>query len=118
MATPIEMDVVDNLLLRGLHRRRVDRGQAGPRDGYLRKVYFKDGDNVKEGQPLFLIDPRPYQASLDQAKADEHRVEALLKRLDNDFARAERLLPQKTISKEEYDRVAAERTGRRPMCEP
>jgi len=109
VSKPIEKDVVDNLYFEG-YTAAVSTVDIRARvTGYLSKVYFKDGDNVKEGQPLFLIDPRPYQASLDQAQADEGRVEALLKRLQSDFTRAERLLPQKTISQEEFDRTAAER---------
>ena len=64
---------------------------------------------MKKGQPLFLIDKRPYQATVDQAKAELARAEAQLKRLNADFARAERLLPMKTISQEEFDRIAGER---------
>src|SRR5688500_11961867 len=37
--------------------------------GYLEEVYFKDGDYVEKGQPLFLIDPRTYKAEFDQAEA-------------------------------------------------
>src|SRR6516165_3101845 len=38
--------------------------------GYLQDIYFQDEADVVEGQLLFLIDPRPYQAKLDAAKAD------------------------------------------------
>ena len=38
--------------------------------GYLQKIEFADGVNVEENQLLFVIDPRPFQAALDQAKAD------------------------------------------------
>lgn len=109
VSKPIEKEVVDNYYFEG-YTAAVSTVDIRARvTGYLSKVYFKDGDNVKEGQPLFLIDPRPYQASLDQAQAEEGRVEALLKRLQSDYTRAERLLPQKTISQEEFDRTAAER---------
>lgn len=43
--------------------------------GYLIKVLFRDGELVKKGQPLFEIDPRPYQAVLDQAKAALERAQ-------------------------------------------
>ncbi len=77
-------------------------------NGYLSKVYFQDGADVKEGDPLFLIDPRPYQASYDQATAEVNRVQKQLDRLDKDLARATQLLPKKTITQEEYDRVFAD----------
>src|SRR5580692_3423560 len=46
--------------------------------GYLQSVGFKDGDMVRKGQVLFLIDPRPYQAALDQAKGQEAHAAAAL----------------------------------------
>src|SRR5689334_11819402 len=95
VSKPVEKEVVDNYYFEG-YTAAVSTVDIRARvTGYLSKVYFKDGDNVKEGQPLFLIDPRPYQASLDQAQAEEGRVEAQLKRLQADYTRAERLLPQK-----------------------
>jgi membrane fusion protein, multidrug efflux system len=44
--------------------------------GYLVKVCFKDGDDVKQDQLLYEIDPRPFQADLDQAKGNVERLEA------------------------------------------
>src|SRR5262245_46048729 len=46
--------------------------------GYLQQVRFKEGDLVKTGDVLFEIDPRPYQAALDQAKAKILQDEAQL----------------------------------------
>jgi RND family efflux transporter MFP subunit len=48
--------------------------------GYLVKAPFKDGDRVKQGDLLFEIDPRPYQAELDRAEAEVARCEARLRR--------------------------------------
>src|SRR6266481_8042302 len=47
--------------------------------GYLQKVHFKEGDLVKKGDVLFEIDPRPYEAQLNQAKAKVRQDEAQLK---------------------------------------
>lgn len=63
---------------------------------------FVDGDEVKKGDPLFTIDPRPYQAALDQAKAALVQNEASLTLAKSELARAERLLPD-AIAKEEYE---------------
>ena len=46
--------------------------------GYLESVHFKDGAEVKKGDLLFVIDPRPYQAELDRAQADVKQAETRL----------------------------------------
>ena len=86
---PVEMEVVDNYYFEG-YTAAVSTVDVRARvTGYLEKIYFQDGEDVKEGAPLFLIDPRPYQATLDQAKAELARSHATLARLDADLARAE-----------------------------
>lgn len=71
--------------------------------GYLDKVYFKDGEKVKKGELLFVIDPRPFKAQLDYASAELERVRSRKELAANDMARAEKLFRVKAISKEEYD---------------
>ncbi|MDB6110956.1 MAG: mexE [Pedosphaera sp.] len=71
--------------------------------GYLQSVQFKDGAEVKKGDLLFVIDPRPYQAELDHAEANLKQAETRLALASNDLTRAERLLQSKAISAEEAD---------------
>ncbi|MGR8940811.1 MAG: efflux RND transporter periplasmic adaptor subunit [Gammaproteobacteria bacterium] len=71
--------------------------------GYLDKVNFKDGEKVKKGDLLFVIDPRPFKAQLDYAMAELERVRSRKELAVNDMARAEKLFAVKAISKEEYD---------------
>ena len=55
--------------------------------GALEKVYFKDGDSVKEGDPLFDIDPRPYEEAIRQAEANQLRDTAILQQAEAQLAR-------------------------------
>ena len=71
--------------------------------GYITAVNFKPGAEVKKGDVLFVIDPRPYQAESDrtQAAAAAARARADLARLE--LQRAERLLLDKAIAQREFD---------------
>ncbi len=71
--------------------------------GYIVKVNFEDGQEVKQGDVLFEIDPRPYQAALDQARGDLARLQATLVRAETDLARTERLRPSGAVSEDEYE---------------
>ena len=78
--------------------------------GYLDKVHFKDGDDVKEGDLLFEIDPRLYKADFDRAAATVSQNEAHLKRLDADYNRAKKLLERGGIGREEFDKIFGDRS--------
>jgi RND family efflux transporter MFP subunit len=77
--------------------------------GYLEKVNFKEGSVVNKGDVLFEIDPRPYQALLDQAKAKLQQDEAQLKFDEADYKRNSLLAPQGTVSRKELDQSLAAR---------
>lgn len=109
VAHPIETEIVDNYYYDGYTAAISTVDIKARVTGYLSKVYFKDGDEVKEGAPLFLIDPRPFQADLDRARAELDEVKAQLNRLDADLARAKLLLPKKAIAQEDYDKIVADR---------
>ncbi len=75
--------------------------------GYLEDIYFKDGDFVKKGQPLFLIDPRTYKAELAQAEARVALYKAKHNLATTVRARNEALLKSRAISQEEFDQADA-----------
>src|SRR5262245_3764889 len=80
--------------------------------GYLQSIHFADGAIVKEGDLLFVIDPRPYEAVLKHAQADVDLAESRLDQAKREIARAERLsMGQKAISTEEAERRAATLRG-------
>jgi len=71
--------------------------------GYLESVHFKEGAEVKKGDLLVVIDPRPYQAELDRAEAELRQAQTRFELASNDLVRAEKLLQSKAISEEEAD---------------
>jgi RND family efflux transporter MFP subunit len=71
--------------------------------GYLESVQFRPGQIVEAGALLFVIDPRPYQAELDRARAAAARSRSALELARNEARRAERLVARKAISQEEYE---------------
>jgi membrane fusion protein (multidrug efflux system) len=70
--------------------------------GNIIQRYYTEGSVVKQGEPLFQIDPAPYQAALDQAKADLATAQANETRLQQNFVRAQNLLAGKVISVQEF----------------
>lgn len=71
--------------------------------GYLDKVVFEDGTDVKAGDPLFVIDDRIYQAEVARAVAAVEQAKARLARLERQATRSEELFQKKVISEEDYD---------------
>jgi len=76
-------------------------------DGRLDEVHFKQGDEVKQGELLFTIDPRPLQAALQQAQAQLARDRAQMTQANTDERRYEYLLQQGVGSREQYDQAHA-----------
>ena len=75
-------------------------------NGRIVAIYFNQGDQVKAGQPLFLIDPRPFQAALDQAQGKLAHDQALLAEAKMDLARFQRLTAENSIATQtEQDQV-------------
>jgi multidrug efflux system membrane fusion protein len=66
-------------------------------DGQLMSVRYKEGEIVQKGDPLFEIDPKPYEAALKQAEGQLARDQALLANARIDQARYEVLVPQKAV---------------------
>ena len=71
--------------------------------GRITERHFQDGADLTKGQLLFVIDPRPYQAQLDSAKASLAQAKAALELAKVQFARDEELVGSKAISKQDYD---------------
>lgn len=86
----------------------VERVEIRPRvSGYLVEIAFEDGAQVEKGDLLFRIDPRPFEAALDQAKGQVKAVETRLENARTELERAKDLLPLQAVSQEEFDRLNA-----------
>lgn len=71
--------------------------------GYLESIHFKDGQIVKKGDLLFVIDPRPYQAVLDRAAAQVKEAEAGLALADANLKRTQELATKKVVASQDLD---------------
>jgi RND family efflux transporter MFP subunit len=86
----------------------VERVEIRPRvSGYISSVNFEQGHEVRKGDVLFVIDPRPYDAEHKRAKAELARARTQLNLAQSERDRAVKLLESRAISREEFDsRVA------------
>lgn len=75
--------------------------------GTITEVMFTDGQTVRQGQPLFVIDPRPYRAQLASARAQVLRAQATLANARSVAARSQSLLNAQAVSREEFEQNQA-----------
>ena len=81
--------------------------------GWLQKRYFQEGDIVKKGQKLFLIEPDEYALAAKSARATVNENSAVYKNSEIALRRAEQLLKEDLVSREYYDDALAERNKNR-----
>ena len=107
VANVIEREVTDWDEFTG-RLQAVESVEVRPRvSGLVSAVRFSEGAMVRQGDLLFQIDPRPFQAEVDRLQAELDRARATVRRANSELERAERLRRENAISNEEHDRRAA-----------
>src|SRR5262245_7612517 len=107
---PVERDVTDHAEFTG-RLAAVDSSEVRAHVwGYLAKANFTAGELVKKDDVLFELDPRPYQALLEQAKAKVAQDEAQLTFDEAEYQRNVALVSKGAVTKSELDRTAAARS--------
>jgi RND family efflux transporter MFP subunit len=82
----------------------VERVEVRPRvSGYVAATRFAQGHEVRKGDILYVIDPRPYQATLKHAQAELTRARTQAALAESERARATKLIEKRAISQEEFD---------------
>ncbi|MCP5537002.1 MAG: efflux RND transporter periplasmic adaptor subunit [Akkermansiaceae bacterium] len=76
--------------------------------GYIDQIHFKEGQLIKQGEPMFSIDPSIFDADLANARARVTQVETAIKLADSNLRRAASLVKNNAISREEFDVRQAE----------
>jgi RND family efflux transporter MFP subunit len=112
VAAPLQREVVDWDDYTGRFEAPQDV-EVRPRvNGVVTAIHFRDGQDVRQGQALFTIDPRPYRATLAQAQAQAARAQAALSNARQVTARSRALRAARAVSTEELEaNIAAERTA-------
>jgi RND family efflux transporter MFP subunit len=77
--------------------------------GFLQAIHYRDGDMVKQGTPLFTIEPETYKLKLDQAKASEAAAQATLRQTEAEYERQTELATRQIASKAALDNATANR---------
>jgi RND family efflux transporter MFP subunit len=105
VSPPIERAVIDYLDFTGRTQARDAVQMRARIGGYLQKIDFTDGDDVKEGQVLFEIDDRTYRAQRDLAQAEVQLADARVKQATAEYERVLRLSRSQAASREELEKA-------------
>ncbi len=108
ISLPEKKEITDNLEFTG-NTKAVESVEIRARvQGFLDRMNFEPGQKVKAGDILFVIDPRPFQARVDQAEASLKGKQADLQLKEANLKRAQQLLSTGSISQLQYDVQVAE----------
>ncbi len=109
VSKPLKQSVTDYLIFTGTLRATEEVEIRARVQGWLESAHFEPGKVVQQGDLLYKIDPRNYQAALDAAKAELNSAKARYERAQTEFQRRERLFKQKAGSEAELVEWKGER---------
>src|ERR1700682_2341254 len=109
VALPLRENVTNRTELTGQFSAVNQVGLRAQVSGYLTEIHFQDGQIVRKGDLLFVIDPRPYEIQLAQATAQRETATAALELADKQIARTARLNRQQIATDELLDQRAQTR---------
>lgn len=114
VATPAQQKVTRYLEATGYTAAVNSANLVARVQGFLQEVKYRDGDLVKPGTVLFVIEPEPYRIKLEQAQAAEAAAEATLKQAEADYKRQVDLVSRQAASQATLDTSTANRDSARP----
>src|SRR5690606_18155671 len=90
------------------HFEAVQTVEVRPRvSGFIDKIHFKDGELVKAGDPLFTIDPRPFEIARERARAEVTRAKAQVALGESEVARAAPLVKTGDVTERDFTQRSA-----------
>jgi len=103
VATPLEQTITEYAEFTG-RLEAVEMVDVKPRvSGYIQSIHFEEGQKVKKGDLLFVIDQRPFQAQVNRRKAQVSQADAALSLAKANLKRSKKLITSQAISQEEAD---------------
>jgi len=108
VAAPLKMDVPEYEYFTGRTSAKDSAEIQARVEGYLKEVRFRDGEEVKQGDTLFIIEQDPYETRLLAAKAQLQQSQAKLKLAEANVRRARQLLQKNAVTVEEADQKEAD----------
>jgi RND family efflux transporter MFP subunit len=109
VATAVQRTVTDWDTFTGRFE-AIDSVKLRPRvSGYIDSVSFAEGKDVKKGDVLFVIDPRPYRVQLQRTQGELARAKAQADLSEKELQRSESLLAAHAVSQEEYEQRLSQR---------
>jgi len=109
VANPVEKDINPTYSTSGRIEAQKSVDVIARVSGWLQERYFQEGDRVKKGQKLFLIEPDEYILAAKSARATVNENTAVYKNSEIDLRRAEELLKEDLVSREYYDNALTDR---------